>query len=206
MRIKSVKIDSFGAVNGYYANFENGNITLIYGDNEAGKTTVSEFIRGTLFNGRNAKYPVQKRTDRGYVEVTMEDGRTKTLVREGRRVSSFLGSPSLCGSALVRRNESSFPVPVMLTRMNEPGRHLDFISSRSSCTVVERPIWTSTSFQRICPVSKNSIFTTFLSDTVTMNAPFSPVSLAFLPWVLPGYTMYGSFEIICAVCLCPIAQ
>ena len=86
MRIKSVKIDSFGAVNGYYANFENGNITLIYGDNEAGKTTVSEFIRGTLFNGRNAKYPAQKRTDKGYVEVTMEDGRTKTLVREGRRV------------------------------------------------------------------------------------------------------------------------
>ncbi len=86
MRVRRVKIDSFGAVNGYYADFGDDNFTLVYGDNEAGKTTVSEFIRGTLFNGKNARYPAIKKTDSGYVEVEMQNGQEKTLVREGRRV------------------------------------------------------------------------------------------------------------------------
>ena len=86
MRIKRVSIDSFGGVTGYFADFSEGNIILVYGDNETGKSTVSEFIRGTIFNGKNAKYPVQRRTDRGYVEVEMQDGTTKLLRREGRRV------------------------------------------------------------------------------------------------------------------------
>ncbi len=86
MRIRRVKIDSFGAVNGYYNEFTDDNFTLVYGDNEAGKTTISEFIRGTLFNGKNAKYPAQKRTDSGYVQVEMENGETRTVMREGRRV------------------------------------------------------------------------------------------------------------------------
>ena len=86
MRIRSVKIDSFGAINGYHADFGDENFTLVYGDNESGKTTVSEFIRGTLFNGKNARYPAQKKTDGGYVKVVMEDGQERTVVREGRRV------------------------------------------------------------------------------------------------------------------------
>ncbi len=86
MKIRKVRIDSFGAVNGYYADFGDENFTLVYGDNEAGKTTVSEFIRGTLFNGKNAKYPAQRKTDGGYVAVVMEDGSERILVREGRRV------------------------------------------------------------------------------------------------------------------------
>lgn len=86
MKIKRVSIDSFGGINGYFADFSDGNMILVYGDNEAGKSTVSEFIRGTIFNGKNAKYPVQKKTDHGYVEVEMENGETKLLRREGRRV------------------------------------------------------------------------------------------------------------------------
>ena len=86
MRIKRVSIDSFGGISGYFGDFSEGNMVLIYGDNETGKTTVSEFIRGTVFNGKNAKYPVQKKTDRGYVEVEMQDGTTKVLKREGRRI------------------------------------------------------------------------------------------------------------------------
>ena len=86
MKIKSVRIDSFGAVSGYYTEFNDGNLVLIYGDNEAGKSTITEFIRGTLFNGKNARYPVQHKTDKGYVEVEMDNGETKVLVREGRRV------------------------------------------------------------------------------------------------------------------------
>ncbi len=91
MRVRKVKIDSFGAVNGYYAEFGDDNFTLVYGDNEAGKTTVSEFIRGTLFNGKNARYPAQKKTDGGYVEVEMDDGKEKTVVREGKRVYEKTG-------------------------------------------------------------------------------------------------------------------
>ncbi len=91
MRVRRVKIDSFGAVNGYYADFGDDNFTLVYGDNEAGKTTVSEFIRGTLFNGKNAKYPAQKKTDGGYVEVEMQNGKEKTVVREGKRVYEKTG-------------------------------------------------------------------------------------------------------------------
>lgn len=86
MRIRRVNVESFGAVNGYFADFSDKDLTLVYGDNEAGKTTVTEFIRGTIFNGKNARYPAQKRTDSGYVEVQMENGETKMLVREGRRV------------------------------------------------------------------------------------------------------------------------
>lgn len=86
MRIKRVNIESFGAVNGYFADFSDKNLTLVYGDNEAGKTTVTEFIRSTMFNGKNARYPAQKRTDSGYVEVQMDSGEVKMLVREGRKV------------------------------------------------------------------------------------------------------------------------
>lgn len=91
MRVRKVKIDSFGAVNGYYADFGDDNFTLIYGDNEAGKTTVSEFIRGTLFNGKNAKYPAPKKSDSGYVEVEMENGQEKVIVREARKVYEKTG-------------------------------------------------------------------------------------------------------------------
>ncbi|MBP5685419.1 MAG: AAA family ATPase [Candidatus Methanomethylophilaceae archaeon] len=86
MRIRRVKVDSFGDLRNQYLEFGDSNLTVIYGDNEAGKTTFSEFIRGTIFNGRNAKYPIQKKTDMGYVEVEMADGSVKTVIRDGRRV------------------------------------------------------------------------------------------------------------------------
>ena len=114
MKIKRVNIDSFGGITGYFADFSDGNMVLVYGDNEAGKSTVSEFIRGTIFNGKNAKYPIQRKTDRGFVEVEMENGETKLLRREGRRVfeenSKTLPSEDLKIDAETYRSLFSFDI------------------------------------------------------------------------------------------------
>jgi len=48
LRIKNIKINNFGKLNNREINFDN-NINLIYGKNEAGKTTLLKFISGMLY-------------------------------------------------------------------------------------------------------------------------------------------------------------
>lgn len=54
MRIIEINIDNFGKLNNFHMTFNKG-INIIYGENESGKTTVFEFIRGMFFGFENEK-------------------------------------------------------------------------------------------------------------------------------------------------------
>ena len=87
MRIRRLNIQSFGALSGFHADLTGHNIVLIYGDNESGKSTVAEFMRSTMFPGKNSKYPLPKKSDNGTLEVIMDDGGTRVLMRDQKKVT-----------------------------------------------------------------------------------------------------------------------
>jgi uncharacterized protein YhaN len=93
MRIASVLIESFGRTRDRRLEGIGEGVTVITGDNEAGKTTLMEFIRSTLFPSsiRNA-YPAYTGRDSGRMRVIMDSGESKTLVREGRKVTEANGT------------------------------------------------------------------------------------------------------------------
>lgn len=87
MKIKKVSIESFGAVKNFTTPELEDNMTVIYGPNEAGKSTITEFIRGTLFPVRTVKYPTPSKSDSGTIEIEMDDGERRTLRRDYKKVT-----------------------------------------------------------------------------------------------------------------------
>ncbi len=85
MKIRSVKIDSFGIFKDKkYSDISPG-LTIIYGKNETGKTTLMEFIRSTLFPGKQRKvYPAYNKTDAGEIRIDLDDGGDITIIRSGK--------------------------------------------------------------------------------------------------------------------------
>ena len=63
MKIRRFNIQSFGALTGINYDLSGNNMVLVYGDNEAGKSTIAEFLRSTMFPGKNSKYPIPKKSD-----------------------------------------------------------------------------------------------------------------------------------------------
>ena len=54
MKIKSIYISAFGALKDFTLDFSDG-FQVIYGENEAGKTTITEFIKSVFYGtGRRA--------------------------------------------------------------------------------------------------------------------------------------------------------
>ncbi|MDO4291365.1 MAG: AAA family ATPase, partial [Eggerthellaceae bacterium] len=47
--LKHVKIDSFGAMGGRVVGPLDAQLNVVYGENEAGKTTLASFLGGVLF-------------------------------------------------------------------------------------------------------------------------------------------------------------
>ena len=95
MRIKRITIDSFGGIRNWRSPELEENLVVFYGPNESGKSTITEFIRSTLFPAKNVKYPVASKTDSGQLEVEMEDGDTKILVREQKKVTEGTGKKTV---------------------------------------------------------------------------------------------------------------
>ena len=91
MRIKRIDIDSFGSVSQWHSGELDDGINVIYGPNEAGKSTITEFIRSTLFPIRISKYPGSAKTDSGTISVTMDNGDERTLKREQKKISEVSG-------------------------------------------------------------------------------------------------------------------
>ena len=84
MRIDSIYIESFGKFKNYRLDFHDG-MNIIYGDNEAGKSTIMAFIE-MMFYGRTAQ---EKSTDIGKSlrkKYTPWDG-SATMHRQVRRLS-----------------------------------------------------------------------------------------------------------------------
>ena len=95
MRIKRVTIDSFGGIRNWRSPEFDENLTVVYGPNESGKSTITEFVRSTLFPPKTVKYPVASKTDSGTVEVVMDDGDEKILVREQKKVTEGTGKKTV---------------------------------------------------------------------------------------------------------------
>lgn len=82
MRIRSITIDSFGSMRDRKIDDLSKGFNVIYGKNEAGKTTIMEFIRSTLFSNRQRKtYPAYSKSDSGKIIVEMDDGSIVSIDR-----------------------------------------------------------------------------------------------------------------------------
>lgn len=94
MKIDAVRIRLFGKlVNRDFGPFSEG-LTVFFGENESGKTTLKEFIRTTLFKTsarRKGVYPQTSTTDSGEVDCITDDGKRFTIERKGNRISSNIG-------------------------------------------------------------------------------------------------------------------
>ena len=92
MKIRSIRMQSFGNTRErYYNNIPDG-LTVIVGNNESGKTTTMEFMRSTMFPGRPS-YPIPSKTDSGSMEIETDTGERRILQREGRKVTEIEGRP-----------------------------------------------------------------------------------------------------------------
>jgi len=81
MRLKELHIDGFGAFNDYaLADLQPG-INILFGDNEAGKTTLLQFIRFTLFG-----YPRSLEQRLAPFHGGSHGGRIKSLLTDGTEV------------------------------------------------------------------------------------------------------------------------
>lgn len=93
MKIESVRIESFGNLRDLELSGISENLTVIYGKNEAGKSTIIEFIRSTLFPTTKRKsYPSYADTDSGVVKLRTDSGETVT-VRKTKRKTETDGRP-----------------------------------------------------------------------------------------------------------------
>jgi uncharacterized protein YhaN len=90
MRIRGFHIDGFGIYANHGVQDIPPGLVLFLGENESGKTTLMEFIRTILFGpGRekNKYEPLQGGNQGGRLQVQMQDGRTFTIERSGKRTS-----------------------------------------------------------------------------------------------------------------------
>ncbi len=95
MKIKRITIDSFGGIKNWRSPQLEEDLVVVYGPNESGKSTITEFIRSTLFPAKNVKYPLAAKTDSGTLEVQMENGDEKILVREQKKVTEGSGKKTV---------------------------------------------------------------------------------------------------------------
>jgi uncharacterized protein YhaN len=93
MMIEAVRIRLFGkAVNKDYGPISPG-LTVCYGENESGKTTLKEFVRTTLFKTGKRKniYPQTSNSDSGEIDCVTDSGKRFTVTRNGSNVVSSIG-------------------------------------------------------------------------------------------------------------------
>ncbi|MGZ8476052.1 MAG: ATP-binding protein, partial [Candidatus Limnocylindria bacterium] len=85
MRIKSIFIDGFGIWHESRLEPDAG-LTVVSGDNEAGKTTLLAFIRAILFGFETNQYPAVAGGRRGgWLDVVTADERAFRIERYGDR-------------------------------------------------------------------------------------------------------------------------
>lgn len=90
MKIRSIKIGSFGAAANLNIDDIKPGLNVFYGKNESGKTTVMEFIRSTLFPWKKKAYPAYSKTDTGYLELIDNKGNITRLERGDGPITSSI--------------------------------------------------------------------------------------------------------------------
>lgn len=85
MKVRRARVGSFGTMKDRDFEFDDG-LNVVYGPNEAGKTTLKTFITTSFFAMKHKRnlYPSKSGTDKGEVDVVMSDGSERTLKRSGR--------------------------------------------------------------------------------------------------------------------------
>ncbi len=93
MKIKGIRIRLFGRlVNKDIGPIDPG-LTVVFGKNESGKTTLKEFIRTTLFRTRKRSgvYPQHSGNDSGELDCVTDDGKEFMITRKGLGSTSDIG-------------------------------------------------------------------------------------------------------------------
>ena len=90
MRIKTIDIDGFGVWNGLTIDELSDHATVVYGPNEAGKTTLMQFVRAVLYGftpERRKRYlpPVNGGRPGGRLRVANAVRRISSLTARQRR-------------------------------------------------------------------------------------------------------------------------
>jgi len=92
MKIRSIRIESFGKFRDLSVTDLPDGLTIVSGNNESGKTTLMEFMRSTMFpSTKRSLYPLPSVSDRGSVELETDSGEKLILLREQKKVSEFSG-------------------------------------------------------------------------------------------------------------------
>jgi hypothetical protein len=93
MKIRSIRMLSFGKIRDRSFEDVPDGLTVVVGNNETGKTTTMEFMRSTMFPGRSSAYPVPSKTDSGSMELETDAGEKLILQREHKKVTEISGRP-----------------------------------------------------------------------------------------------------------------
>ena len=93
MKIERIHIASFGSIRGITLRIGDG-LTVIYGPNESGKTSLKSFVTGTLFPDRLPRYPAPSAGDSGEIDIVPDGGPKITVHRNGRKSDSPV--PDIC--------------------------------------------------------------------------------------------------------------
>ncbi|MBO4897563.1 MAG: AAA family ATPase [Clostridia bacterium] len=100
MKIKSVNIISYGKFNNRQIDFKDG-LNIVYGGNEAGKSTLMSFIKSMLFGFNAPKVSDVKRNDRlkytpwdgkilsGEMDIVSDGGKTLRISRKSGRTRAY---------------------------------------------------------------------------------------------------------------------
>jgi len=94
MKVRRVRIGSYGELRNTDINFSPG-LNTVYGANEAGKSTLRAFITTAIFSGAKPKYPAQRKSDSGSVDIELGDGSKKTFTKDGKSTDGE--GEALCG-------------------------------------------------------------------------------------------------------------
>lgn len=107
MRVDEIVIDGFGRWHDTRIVPDPG-LTVVHGDNEAGKTTLLAFVRAILFGFESGRYPALAGGRRGgRLAMTMADGRRFRIERHGDRGGE--GTVLVIGEDGVDRGAATLP-------------------------------------------------------------------------------------------------
>ncbi|MDX1963840.1 MAG: AAA family ATPase [Pirellulales bacterium] len=101
MNINSLEIHGFGIWKNLHAERLSPGLTVFYGPNEAGKSTIMQFLRGMLYGftpGRRAKYLPPVQGGRAGGELSLLHDRVNWTLRRWDEQQSGLGELSLIGA------------------------------------------------------------------------------------------------------------
>lgn len=122
MKIHSLEVDGFGVWSGLKLPAFDEALTVVYGPNEAGKTTLLEFVRGVLYGFSPARRtylpPLHGGRPGGMLEISSAQGRFQVGRHDEDPVASPLGQLTITAADGTRHGEHF--LKVLLAETDEP--------------------------------------------------------------------------------------